>query len=168
MVHSGRALSLLLVVLLPGCVNATHRARTLYVEGHLVEAAEVFEHSEYRLTSIDAKERVRYGLYRGATLLKLGDLDGASRWLYFAQQAAAHSPGAIDASDALTLQLAFKDLDRRRTLAKPHIDPLKGAVAVVADSHAITPDVVVPVEPAATASSPATGAPAMPQQRAPR
>jgi hypothetical protein len=153
MLDLGRCFLLLLVLgLLPACANAVKRGQTLYVEGRLIEAAEVFEHGEAHLAEIGDKDRVCYGLYRGATLLKLGDLDGAGRWLYFAQQAASRSPGSLEPSDVVTLRLAFKDLDRRRALVNPNVDPLNGAVAhssSVAQAHLA--DVVVPVE-----SSPAT------------
>jgi hypothetical protein len=153
MVVLGRRLLLLFVLgSLPGCANATRRGQSLYVDGRLIEAAEVFEHGETLLERASAKDRVRYGLYRGATLLKLGDLDGASRWLYFAQQAETHSPGALEAADLQTLRLAFKDLDRRRALMKPTVDPLTGAVA--ADSALGAPDVVAPVSSAPTSTRP--------------
>jgi hypothetical protein len=145
MVVLGRSVSLLFCAgLVLGCANATQHGRTLYVDGRLVEAAEIFEHGEPHLAQLDAKTRVRYGLYRGATLLKLGDLDGASRWLYFAQQAENHSPGALEPSDALMLRLAFKDLDRRRALVKPAIDPMTGAMA---GAKPFAPDMVVRERP---------------------
>jgi hypothetical protein len=151
MVVSGRSLSLLFCLgLLPGCANATQHGRTLYNEGRLVEAAELFEHGEPRLTQLDAKTRAHYGLYRGATLLKLGDLDGASRWLYFAQQAETHSPGSLQSSDAMMLRLAFNDLDRRRALVKPAVDPMTGAMA---GAKPVAPDVVTPGESAATTTA---------------
>jgi len=139
-----------------GCANTTERGRALYVEGRLVDAAEVFEHGEWQLGQLDPKARVHYGLYRGATLLSLGDLDGASRWLYFAQQAENHSPGSLAPSDAQMLKVAFTDLDRRRALVRPTVDPMTGAVAgarpVAPD---IAPDVVAPGEaPSATTPTP--------------
>lgn len=144
MVALCRCLSLLFTLAcVNACANATKRGQALYVEGRLIEAAEVFEHGEDRLATISNKDRVRYGLYRGATLLKLGDLDGASRWLYFAQQAENHSPGSIEPGDLLTLRLAFKDLDRRRALAEPAVHPLTGAMA---SDRPLAPDVLAPVE----------------------
>jgi hypothetical protein len=151
MLAAVRCFLLLLVLgLVPACANAVKRGQTLYVEGRLIEAAEVFEHGEAHLTEISEKDRVRYGLYRGATLLKLGDLDGAGRWLYFAQQAENHSPGSLEPSDAQTLRLAFKDLDRRRALVNPNVDPLRGAVAHSSSAaQALAADVVLPVESSA-------------------
>ncbi len=152
MVVLGRYFSLLICLgLLPGCANATQHGRTLYNEGRLVEAAEIFEHGEPRLVQLDPKTRVNYGLYRGATLLKLGDLDGASRWLYFAQQAETRSPGSLESSDALMLRLAFRDLDRRRALVKPAVDPMSGAMA---GAKPVAPDVEVSGESSAATNTP--------------
>ena len=49
------------------------RGSALYDEARYVEAAEVFERTEDRLVSSSNAERARFGLYRGATFLKLGD-----------------------------------------------------------------------------------------------
>jgi hypothetical protein len=144
---AGRCLALMLALGLSACANPTHRGRALYVEGRLIEAAEVFEHGEGNLDHLGSRDCVRYGLYRGATLLKLGDLDGAARWLYFAQQAEDHSPGSLESSERQLLRLAFKDLDRRRSLMKPAVDPLNGAVArAQANGEPLGPDVVSPVD----------------------
>lgn len=62
------------------------RGADLYASGHYIEAAEVFEHTERRLSSYDAAERARYGLYRGAALLSLGDVRRATHWLAYAEQ----------------------------------------------------------------------------------
>jgi hypothetical protein len=158
MVVLGRRCAWLLVLgLLPACANATQRGHALYVDGRFIEAAEVFEHSESHLTEVDDRERVIYGLYRGATLLKLGDLDGASRWLYFARQAESHRPGSLESADAKALQLALKALDEGRNRVKPKVDPLKGALARAtssAQTHAA--DVAASGDSASAAVPPAT------------
>lgn len=144
----GRCLALLIALGLSACANPTQRGKALYVDGRLIEAAEVFEHGEPNLEHMGSSDCVRYGLYRGATLLKLGDLDGAAQWLYFAQQAESHHPGSLESSDRQLLRLAFKDLDRRRALVKPAVDPLTGAVARASAglSAPLVPDVVAPVD----------------------
>lgn len=165
----GRCLALLLVLGLSACANPTQRGKALYVEGRLIEAAEVFEHGEPRLSHMASADCVRYGLYRGATLLKLDDLDGAAQWLYFAQQAEDHHPGSLEASDRQLLRLAFKDLDRRRALIKPAVDPLNGAVARANSSPSTTlgPDVVAPVDSSSPkrGPTPRTGTPVLPANR---
>lgn len=150
-----RLLLLLALALLPGCANATQRGKALYVEGRLIEAAEVFEHGEENLSNLNNQECIRYGLYRGATLLKLGDLDGAARWLYFAQQAESHHPSSIELSESQMLRLAFKDLDRRRSQMKSKVDPLNGAVARANGAEVLGPDVAQPVESSAPTLAPA-------------
>src|SRR4051794_12615412 len=61
------------------------RGTSLYEDAHYVEAAEVFERTEDRLASSSNDERARFGLYRGATFLKLGDTAHAARWLGYAR-----------------------------------------------------------------------------------
>lgn len=151
----GRCLALVLALGLSACANPTQRGQALYVEGRLIEAAEVFEHGEENLNHLGSRDCVRYGLYRGATLLKLGDLDGAARWLYFAQQAENHNPGSLEASDRQLLRLAFKDLDRRRSQLKPAVDPLSGAMARANGTlDSLSPDVVAPVDSSAPKNQP--------------
>src|SRR5688572_17609889 len=71
----------LLGFLLSACTFYVHRGSDLYFQGRYIEAAQVLEQTESRLTEADPVERAEYGLYRGVTLLRLGDLDGALRWL---------------------------------------------------------------------------------------
>src|SRR4051812_40618252 len=61
------------------------RGTGLYDEGRFVEAAEVFEQTEARLADSSNAERARFGLYRGATFLKLGDVPHAVRWLGYSR-----------------------------------------------------------------------------------
>jgi hypothetical protein len=163
MVELGRCLTFLLALgLVSSCASATQRGQTLYVEGRLIEAAEVFEHCEESLNRYNPRERVSYGLYRGVTLLRLGDLDGAGRWLHFAQQAESHEPGSIAPEDVLTLKLALSDLDRRRSLTTPAVDPWTDVVAHAAENDSPAgPDVVVP--PETTTPPPRTSAPKLRQ-----
>src|SRR5690606_10875377 len=67
----------------PACTGNVKRGHALYSEGYYVEAAEVFERNERRLSEWPPDKRAAYGLYRGMTLLELGDLRGAGRWLAY-------------------------------------------------------------------------------------
>jgi tetratricopeptide (TPR) repeat protein len=62
------------------------RGSTLYAEGRYVDAASVFESAERQLASDSPSEQATYGLYRGMTLLALGDWRGAERWLTSARR----------------------------------------------------------------------------------
>ena len=79
------------------------RGTDLYQEGRYVEAAEVFEQTEQRLATSSDAERARYGLYRGASFLKLGDVPHAARWLGYSRSILSRDPQALTARDASLL-----------------------------------------------------------------
>jgi tetratricopeptide (TPR) repeat protein len=138
---------LLLVGLSTACASNNDRGRALYADGRFVEAAELFEHSEPLLAELTPRERVRYGLYRGMTLLRLGDLDRAARWLHFAQSAATKNPAALDANERTTLTHAWQQLDLARAQEPRTPDPLGGAIArSSASSQPTAPDVAASTE----------------------
>jgi hypothetical protein len=78
-----------------GCSHYLARGSDLYYQGRYIDAAHVFQNSEERLASAPQEERAEYALYRGCTLLRLGDLAGAERWLGYAQA----TEGSLDASE---------------------------------------------------------------------
>lgn len=100
-----------LVALSSACAgHYVGRATDLYSDGRYVEAAEVFERTEARLASSSSAERARFGLYRGATFLKLGDAVHAARWLGYARSVAQQDPDALGSSDAALLEASLKTL----------------------------------------------------------
>ena len=107
----------LLAALLVSCTYYVNRGSDLYYQGRYIEAAQVLEQTEARLTEADPDERAEYGLYRGATLLRLGDLDGALHWLEYAQSWEQRHPGALRADERELLEERFiavrADLERR-------------------------------------------------------
>ena len=80
----------------------------MYSHGNYVGAAEYFEHTQARLDSAPADERARYGLYRGVTLLTLGDLEAADHWFSYAAQVVERHPHALDAEESRMLQRALR------------------------------------------------------------
>jgi tetratricopeptide (TPR) repeat protein len=100
-----------------GCTHSVGRGSDLYYQGRYIEAAHVLEMSEPRLRSADEQERAVYGLYRGATLFRLGDLDEARRWLEYTEQLSASRPEMLRGEQHELLQetmIALRaDLDRR-------------------------------------------------------
>ena len=88
------------------------RGTALYDDAHYVEAAEVFERTETRLISSSNSERARFGLYRGATFLKLGDTAHAARWLGYARGIVKSDPDALDGDDLTLLGASLKALGR--------------------------------------------------------
>lgn len=61
--------------------SSVQRGAEFYDERRYIDAAQIFEHTERRLPEYDANERALYAVYRGATLLALGNREGARRWL---------------------------------------------------------------------------------------
>lgn len=100
-----------------GCTHYVGRGSDLYYQGRYIEAAHILEMSEPRLRGAEAEDRAIYGLYRGATLFRLGDLDGARRWLEYSEQLTAPHPDMLRVDERELLQetmIALRaDLDRR-------------------------------------------------------
>ena len=86
------------------------RGADLYDDGRYVDAAEVFEKTEGRLSSSSASERARFGLYRGATYLKLGDAVHAAQWLGYSRSIVNGSPSALDSDERALLEGSLKAL----------------------------------------------------------
>jgi hypothetical protein len=92
------------------------RGADLYDDGRYVEAAEVFERTEQRLAQSRSDERARFGLYRGATFLKLGDATHAARWLGYARSIVKSEPNALDADEHAMLEASLKAVASIRPL----------------------------------------------------
>ncbi len=107
---------LVLGVALVGCVGCTSYVRHgtgLYHDGRYIEAAEVFERTETRLRRAPPQERAEYSLYRGMTLLALGDVHGAQRWLRYTSQVEMRYPNALSPERKNLLARGFADLNQR-------------------------------------------------------
>jgi len=96
------------------------RGTALYEDAHYVEAAEVFEQTEARLASSSTSERARFGLYRGATFLKLGDTAHAARWLGYARSMVKGDPDALSDDDLALLGASLKALGPEASDAPAH------------------------------------------------
>jgi hypothetical protein len=110
--HRFGALALVAGAWLTGACGGHYvtRGTELYEDAHYVEAAEVFEQTEQRLTNSSNSERARFGLYRGATFLKLGDTEHAARWLGYARSVVKSDPDALGQDDLALLGNALKAL----------------------------------------------------------
>jgi tetratricopeptide (TPR) repeat protein len=98
---------------LVGCETHVRRGSALYADGRYVEAAEVFERTEQRLSQYTPRERAEYGLYRGMTLLALGDLPGSRRWLQYAYDVERKLPGSLRSDRRALLDRGWLELNRR-------------------------------------------------------
>jgi len=111
------------------------RGSALYDDAHYVEAAEVFEQTESRLAASSNSERARFGLYRGATFLKLGDTAHAARWLGYARSIVKSDPDALADDDLALLGASLKALGR----AAPDAPERKVGAEVATAPAAIAP-----------------------------
>ena len=115
------------------------RGTALYEDAHYVEAAEVFERTEERLASSSNGERARFGLYRGATFLKLGDTAHAARWLGYARSVVKTDPDALGGDDMALLDASLKALGRATPDAPQRKDRAEIATARPASDATPTP-----------------------------
>lgn len=107
--HGGVKLASLALLLVSACGgHYVTRGTALYHDGHYVEAAEVFEQTEQRLSASSSAERARFGLYRGATFLELGDAPHAARWLGYAREVVKADPSALNREDLALLDASLK------------------------------------------------------------
>ena len=91
-----------------GCASRyVARGADLYAGGHYIEAAEVFERTETRLPQASTADRARYGLYRGATLLALGDTLRAGNWLSYTLAIVRSDPSALSEEENTMLRRAI-------------------------------------------------------------
>ncbi len=107
------AFAALVVGLGIGCTGYVKRGSALYADGRYIEAAEVFERTEHRLTESPPRQRAEYGLYRGMTLLVLGDLDNAQRWMAYAYEVDRSNPGALREDRRALLDRGWFELGQR-------------------------------------------------------
>ena len=131
----------LLIGLATACASSNDRGRALYAEGRFIEAAEVYEHSESRLDDFTQIERARYGLYRGMTLLRLGDLNGAEKWLTYAQTTETTARDGLLPRELSALKQARTLLEQARVKETRSPDPFSDAVAHANTVNALAPDV---------------------------
>ena len=99
-----------MVLWLGACSSHVRHGSALYAEGRYVEAAEVFEHTEPRLTRASSREKAEYGTYRGLTLLVLGDIRNAHRWLAYAYEVERFFPGSLRPRQRAALDRGWLEL----------------------------------------------------------
>lgn len=107
--RSSVVVALLALSGLGGCrASYVDRGAALYANRNYVEADELFEHNEARLKTASNAERARYALYRGVTLLSLGDSARSRYWLSYATRCAEREPDALSADEQATLDRALE------------------------------------------------------------
>jgi hypothetical protein len=140
----GAALAAWLAV--SACSGYVKRGSALYADGRYVEAAEVFERTEHRLEEASPRERAEYALYRGMTLLVLGDLRNCHRWLAYAYQVEKSVPGSLRGDRRGLLDRGWFELGQRLRAETPEERPATAIAASQAPS--ITPPAAASPPPA--------------------
>jgi tetratricopeptide (TPR) repeat protein len=140
-----------LAIPLVACEGYVRRGSTLYADGRYIEAAEVFERTEERLPESTPREKAEYGLYRGMTLLVLGDLDNARRWLGYAYQIERNQPGTLRHDRRALLDRGWYELDRRNQREAPTNERPERAIATTGPTPTpTTPEPTPPAQPRGT------------------
>ena len=93
--------------------SALSRGADYYEQGCYIDAAQVFEHNEANLEQYGAADRARYALYRGQTLLALGDYEQARHWLGYGERIVAKHAGALSRREHTALIVALASFDGR-------------------------------------------------------
>lgn len=101
------------------CTSYVQRGSTLYAEGRYVEAAAVLEQAEHRIDPADPRENAEYAAYRGLTMLLLGDLRNANRWMAYAYQIEQSNPGALSRDVRSQLERGWADLNEKLSEGPP-------------------------------------------------
>jgi len=144
------ASTLLVALLLCACGGTVRRGATLYADGRYIEAAEVFERTEYRLREVSTRERAEYGLYRGMTMLVLGDLRNAHRWLTYAYEIERYEHGALSSDRRALLDRGWYELGQRLREQPPTVtQPAGPALAATQPSTQSAPAPAATPPPAA-------------------
>ena len=112
------------------------RGVALYEDRNYIEAAEAFERTQNRLWTMQPVERVRYGLYRGLTLVALGDLRGGGRWLDYADTQERAKPSPLPAEERELLTRGRLELAQKLQGGWPKPEPgwTRGVAATTADN----------------------------------
>lgn len=139
-----------LALTLSACEGYVRRGSTLYADGRYIEAAEVFERTEDRLPVATPREKAEYGLYRGMTLLVLGDLDNARRWLGYAYEIERAQPGTLRHDRRLLLDRGWSQLDSRDQREAPGNERPEQTVATTAPGPTPEPTPVRETPPPGT------------------
>lgn len=122
-----------------GCASYVQRGSTLYDEGHYVDAAEVFERTEQRLSGAGNRDCAQYGLYRGLTLLALGDLRSSHRWLSYAYNVERAVPGSLEPRERAMLDQGWGALNQR-LIGETQSPPAPPGSAVAAQPGTVAPN----------------------------
>ncbi len=93
--HLGALATTFFLLFALGCGSYLGSAQRAYQDGRYLEVAENLSNHEAEVSALEPAKQAEYGYYRGLSLMKLGDNDGASHWLEFAVQIEKKRPGSL-------------------------------------------------------------------------
>jgi hypothetical protein len=95
-----------------GCGGYLGSAQRAYEEGRYLEAAEKLGEHEAEVESLPPPRQADYGLYRGLSLIMLGDYEGAGPWLRLAASLEQQRPGTLRPAQRRELADGLEQLSR--------------------------------------------------------
>jgi hypothetical protein len=93
--HLGALATSFFLLFALGCGSYLGSAKRAYQEGRYLEVAENLSDHEADVPRLEPANQANYGLYRGLSLLRLGDDEAASQWLDFAADVEKKRPGSL-------------------------------------------------------------------------
>lgn len=120
--HLGAVTTLFVLLFSLGCGSYLGNAQRAYQEGRYLEAAENLGNHESDVVRLEPAKQANYGLYRGLSLLKLGDHDAASQWLGFAAGIEKKRPGSLQPAQRRELENAQGQLAKSTEAEHPTND----------------------------------------------
>jgi hypothetical protein len=98
-------------VLLVACGGPLAEGKAEFRAGHYPRAKQIFASLEDQSRGYDEADRAEYALYRGVTLLALGDRAQAGVWLREVKAIEDTRPGTLPREDALRLKTGLESLE---------------------------------------------------------
>jgi hypothetical protein len=96
------------VLALSACGGAFSEGKAEFRAAHYPHAKQIFASIEGESREYDEADRAVYALYRGMTLLALGDRPQASVWLREAKAIEDTRPGTLSREDAFRLKTSLE------------------------------------------------------------
>lgn len=115
---------LLAICAVMACASQTQFPRDLYVQRHYIEAEDLFDHMEGDLAQLSVADRAAYGVYRGMTLLALGDFRRAQRWLSYATMLERDNAHALAPAQKALLEQGWLRIDAEQARLARQAAPL--------------------------------------------
>jgi hypothetical protein len=106
---------------LVACGGYIGRAKRDYNQGRYLEAAEQLGEHEEELGDLPNRKQAEYGIYRGLSLLQLGDYASATRWLSFAYTVEQANPGTLKPEQRALLDRGLLQLNQAVQLSPGNV-----------------------------------------------